>query len=176
MITLISGEPYPLALPEEMQGARTLFLTTSGSFLQIILPGMSSEEEDSLRAGMIKAGLLYKSGSMLFLFQFYDTNGMPLLTFDAPFDIRQYPAKLRNLINVENSNQHLAFQIHVVDENKILQVIRLVTMPPELTLIFLSAIQEQLAGIDKPGVMEQWLQLESDELIKQAQTWILVDS
>jgi hypothetical protein len=176
MITLISGEPYPLTLLEAMQGARALFLTTSGSVLQIVLPGMSSEEEESLRAGMIKAGFLYKSGSMLFLFQFCDTNEMPLLTFDAPFDIRQFPAKLRNLINIENSNQRLAFQIHVVDESKILQVIRLVTMPPELTLIFLSAVQEQLAGIDKPGVMEQWLQLESDELIKQAQTWILVDS
>jgi len=46
-------------------------------------------------------------------------------------------------------------------------------MPPDMTLKFLSAVQEQLATIDKPGVMNQWLQHEPSELIKKTETWVL---
>jgi hypothetical protein len=46
-------------------------------------------------------------------------------------------------------------------------------MPPDMTIKFLSAVQEQLAAIDKPGVMNQWLQHEPHELIKKTKTWVL---
>src|SRR5664279_3691762 len=148
LITLTRGEPYPLPL-EQGQGAAAQFLMQSGNILQIVLPGMDAKEQTALRSGMIKAGFLYESGSMLFLFQFYGAGaGKPLLTFDAPFDIRLYPENRRNLHNIDNAHQRLAIEIHAIDEKKILRALRLVAMPPDMTIKFLSAVQEQLAAID----------------------------
>jgi hypothetical protein len=173
LITLTRGEPYPLPL-EQGQGAAAQFLMQSGNILQIVLPGMDSKEQNALRSGMIKAGFLYDSGSMLLLFQFYGAGaGKPLLTFDAPFDIRILPVSRRNLPNIENPEQRLAIDIHAVDEKNILRALRVVTMPPDMTVKFLSAVQEQIAAIDKPGVMAKWMQQEPQDLLKQVQNWIL---
>jgi hypothetical protein len=148
MIGLKRGEPYPLPIAQEM-GAAAQFLTQSGNILQIVLPDMDAKEQNALRSGMIKAGFLYEGGAMLFMFQFYGNDGKPLLTFDAPFDIRLLPPAERNLHSIDNAEQRLAIDIHAIDEKKILRALRLVTMPPDMTLKFLSAIQDQLAGIDK---------------------------
>jgi hypothetical protein len=56
MIILSRGELYPLSFPAEGACARALFLTDSGSILQIALPGMDSQEQNALRSGMLKAG------------------------------------------------------------------------------------------------------------------------
>ncbi|GEM_PF-1902031 len=169
---LARGDPYPLPLVQT-EGAVVLFLMKSGNFLQIVLPGMDAKEQTALRDGMIKAGFLYESGSMLFLFQFYGSNGKPLLTFDAPFDIRILPHDDRNWHGIDNDRQRLAIEIHAVDEHKILRAIRVVTMPPLMTLSFLSAVQEQSTAINKPGVMAGWMQQEPNELIKKTDTWVL---
>ena len=173
LITLTRGEPYPLPL-EQGQGAAAQFLMQSGNILQIVLPGMDSKEQNALRSGMIKAGFLYEGGSMLFLFQFYGAGaGKPLITFDAPFDIRLLSSDRRKLHNIENPEQRLAIEIHAVDEKKILRALRVVTMPPDMTLKFLSAVQDQLAAIDKPGVMAKWMQQQPEYLIKKVENWIL---
>ena len=167
------GEPYPLPI-EQGQGAAAQFLLQSGNILQIVLPGMDSKEQNALRSGMIKSGFLYEGGAMLLLFQFYGAGaGKPLITFDAPFDIRLLSAAKRNLHNIENPEQRLAIEIHAVDEKKILRALRVVTMPPAMTLKFLSAVQEQLAAIDKPGVMTKWMQKQPEDLLKQVEHWIL---
>jgi hypothetical protein len=172
LITLTRGEPYPLPLLQK-QGAAAQFLMKTGNILQIVLPDMDSKEQNALRSGMIKAGFLYDSGSMLLLFQFYGSDGKPLIIFDAPFDIRLLSAAKRNLHNIENPEQRLAIEIHAVDDKKILRALRLVTMPPDMTLKFLSAVQDQLAAIDKPGVMVGWLQQQPEDLLNQTEIWIL---
>jgi hypothetical protein len=172
LITLTRGEPYPLPL-EQGQGAAAQFLMQSGNILQIVLPGMDSKEQNALRSGMIKAGFLYEGGSMLFLFQFYGSDGKPLITFDAPFDIRLLSSDRRKLHNIENAEQRLAIEIHAIDEKKILRALRLVTMPPAMTLKFLSAVQDQLAAINKPGVMAGWLQQPPEDLLNQTENWVL---
>jgi hypothetical protein len=172
MIKLSRGEPYPMPLAQK-KGAAAQFLLQSGNILQIVLPGMNSKEENALRSGMIKAGILYESGSMLLLFQFYGNDGKPLITFDAPFDIRLLPTKERNLHNIDNQEQRLTIEVHGIDEKKILRALRLVTMPPAMTIKFLSDVQEQLAAINKPGVMANWLQQQPFEIIQQTETWIL---
>jgi hypothetical protein len=171
-INLSRGEYYPLPI-EHGEGAAAQFLTKTGNILQIVLPGMHSKEQNALRSGMIKAGFLYESGSMLFLFQFYGSDGGPLITFDAPFDIRILPVDERNLHNIDNERQRLAIEIHAIDEKKILRALRVVTMPPDMTVKFLMAVQEQIAAIDKPGVMARWMQQEPNKLINQAENWIL---
>ncbi|MFZ2170559.1 MAG: hypothetical protein WAW61_13100 [Methylococcaceae bacterium] len=172
MIQLARGEPYPLPL-EHGEGAAAQFLTQTGNILQIVLPGMNGKEQTALRTGVIKSGFLYQGGAILFLFQFYGNDGRPLITFDAPYDIRLLPADERNLHNIDNPEQRLAVEIHAVDEKKILRALRVVTMPPSMTLAFLSAVQDQLAAIDKPGVIAGWLQSEPHELINTTETWIL---
>ena len=173
LITLTRGEHYPLPLLQK-QGAAAQFLMKTGNILQIVLPDMDSKEQNALRSGMIKAGFLYEGGAMLLLFQFYGAGaGKPLLIFDAPFDIRLLSAARRNLHNIENPEQRLAIEIHAVDEKKILRALRVVTMPPAMTLKFLSAVQDQLAAIDKPGVMTRWMQQEPSDLIRQTENWVL---
>jgi hypothetical protein len=158
----------------QQEGAAAQFLLQSGNILQIALPGMNAKEEKALRNGMIKAGLLYDSGAMLWLFQFYGDNGHPLLTFDAPYDIRLLPPDQRNLHSIENPEQRLTIEIHAIDERKILRGLRLVTMPPPLTLKFLSSAQDQLAE-SKSGdrMMMKWLLSQPVELISNTETWVL---
>jgi hypothetical protein len=171
-INLARGEPYPLPLLQT-EGASAIFLTNTGNILQIVLPGIVAKEQNALRSGMIKAGFLYESGSMLFLFQFYGSDGKPLITVDAPYDIKNLPASKRNLHNIDNERQRLAIEIHAVDEKKILRALRLATMPPDMTVKFLSAVQDQLSAINRPGVLERWMQQPPNELIKQCETWVL---
>ncbi len=172
MIKLARGEPYQMPLMQK-EGAAAQFLLQSGNTLQIVLPGMNAKEETALRSGLIKAGMLYDGGAMLLLFQFYGNDGKPLITFDAPFDIRLLPSKERNLHNIENTEQRLTIEIHGIDENKILRAIRLVTMPPAMTIKFLSAVQDQLSAINKLGVMAGWMQQQPNQLINKTETWIL---
>ncbi len=172
MIKLARGEPYPIPLLQT-EGAAAQFLLKTGNILQIVLPGMDAKEENALRSGMIKAGILYDGGALLLLFQFYGNNGRPLLTFDAPFDIRLLPSSQRELHNIDNDQQRLAIEVHGVDEKKIVRALRMVAMPPAMTLKFLSLVQDQLAAIDKPGVMEKWLQSQPNQLIDTTETWIL---
>jgi hypothetical protein len=172
MIELRRGEPYPLPL-EQGEGAAAQFLTKTGNVLQIVLPDMDAKEQTALRSGMIKAGFLYEGGALLLLFQFYGGDGKPLITFEAPFDMRILPATRRNLHNIKNPEQRLAIDIHAIDEKNILRALRVVTMPPDMTIKFLSAVQDQLAAIDKPGVMAKWMQQEPQDLLKQAESWIL---
>jgi hypothetical protein len=42
-----------------------------------------------------------------------------------------------------------------------------------MTVKFLSAVQEQIAAIDKPGVMATWMQQQPNELIKKCENWVL---
>ena len=49
----------------------------------------------------------------------------------------------------------------------------MVTMPPDMTLKFLSAVQEQLAAIDKPGVINKWMQQQPEDLLNQTENWVL---
>lgn len=172
MIKLARGEPYPLPM-QHGEGAAAQFLLKTGNILQIVLPGMDAKEQTALRSGMIKAGILYRSGAMLLLFQFYGNNGKPLITLDAPFDIRLLPVDQRQLHSIDNADQRLAIEIHAVDENKIVRALRLVTMPPSMTVRFLSAVQDQLAAIGGSTIMATWLQQQSHDLIETTETWIL---
>lgn len=171
-VKLAVGEAYHMHI-QIGEGAAAQFLMRQGNVLQIQICNITTKELAALKSGMIKAGFLYDAGAMLLLFQFYGQDGKPLLTFDCPFDIRLLTASRRNLQDIDNAEQRLAIDIHVIDENKILRALRVVTMPPDMTRAFLAAVMDQLAALDKPGIMEGWLRHEPSVLIEKAESWIL---
>lgn len=168
------GEKYPFPAPSN-DGATANFLTKSGNILQLRITGMDAKEKKSVKSGMIKSGFLYKNSAILLLFQFYDEKGKPLLSFDAPFDVRSIPSDLLALHSISNENERLAIEIHVIDENSIIQVLRLVTMPNAMTLDFLSAVQEQFSSKKTSETQfADWLNYRVDDLIKSCEnTYIL---
>ena len=173
LITLVVGKPYPLKR-NQTEGATANFLLKGGSYLQITLNGMDKTDSQVLWRGDIKAGFIYEDGALLFLFQFFGKDKKPYFTFDAPFDMRIIPADKRDLHSISNAEQRIAFEIHVIDENNICRGLRLITMPPDMTISFLSAVQEQLATLSKGDASyKKWLQQEPRDLIKKAKIWTL---
>jgi hypothetical protein len=173
MIKLSVGERYPFPL-SQTEGAAAQFLVKAGNILQIAVPDIDSKEKKALKSGMIKSGMLYEKGALLLLFQFYGDNGKPLLTFDSPFDVRMIPKDLLQLHSITNEFQRLAIEIHAVD-NGILKVLRLVTMPPDMTIEFLSAAQEQLTELRSgDNKMQEWLNYQPVQLLEQCEKTYIV--
>jgi len=162
-IILQRGKPYPLQYPKQ-DAAVADFLRSGGNRLLIVLSGMTSAEERAFGSGMITAGFLYQDGALLWLFRFYGKDNRPLFTFDAPFDARVIPDADIQLHNIDNAEQRLVIDIHAVDDKGILRAIRAVTLPPSLTLAFLSAVQEQLATTAGAQQMAVWLQQQPEQL------------
>lgn len=163
MILLERGKPYPLQHPKQ-DAAVADFLRRSGNRLLIVLSGMNAREENAFRHGMITAGFLYQDGALLWLFRFYDNKGIILFTFDAPFDARVIPDDDRQLHDIDNAEQRLVIDIHAVDDKGILRAIRAVTLPPTLTLSFLSAVQDQLATSAGERQMALWMSKQPEQL------------
>jgi hypothetical protein len=174
MITLTCGEPYPLPVPDydpALRHAIPLFLIRPGNYLQLIIPGMTEQEETAISAGTIKAGIMYEAGAMLMVFRFHDAAGYQLMVFECPFDIKAWPADNRRLPDSDDSDQRLPVQIHALDENKTLRALRDVAMPPDMALTFLLCVQDQMAAFANPELVKTWLEAEPG--MRQYQAWTL---
>lgn len=163
---LAVGKPYPIKLPYQQEGAAANFLLKGGNILQILLSGLSDDELWSLKKGEIKGGFLYRSGCILWLFAFSDRANKPVFTFDCPFDARIIPKDDLVLHSIDNSNERLAIEIHVIDENLIVRALRLITLSNQMTINFLSAVQEQLSVISDESAYLDWMQHQPKDLIK----------
>jgi hypothetical protein len=160
------GKPYPLPLATR-EGASAQFLMRKTSVLQVVIPGMDTLEEWALTRGDLKAGVLSGGGACLLLFQFHGRDTRPILTFDCPFDIRVTPEDARVLPNIETAESRFVFEVHAIDERCILRGLRSVTMPPDMTRDFFSAVQDQLASHASGEVrLQEWMRLEPVELVK----------
>ncbi len=140
---LAVGQAYPLPLATA-DGAAAHFLIKTGSVLQICLPGMTPPEESALRKGTVRAGLLVADGALLWLFQFLRSARSPALTFDCPFDVRQIPQAQRDIPTNEHRARRLPIEIHAVDEQAVLRVVRRLSLPSDLTEHFLTSVLRQL--------------------------------
>jgi hypothetical protein len=76
------------------------------------------------------------------------------------------PADDRQLHNIDNAEQRLLIDLHAVDDKGILRAIRAVTLPPALTLAFLSAVQDQLSVTTSGRRMAMWFSKQPEELAK----------
>ncbi len=162
METLSINSPYPFPLGRE--GATANFLTKSGNTLQISIPDITEQELFCLKKGKIKAGFIYQSGDLIWLFQFFDKKGI-VFTLDAPFNVRLIPKDLLALHDIKNQRQRLVIDLHVVDRG-IVRVLGDTTMPNNLTVDFLSAAQDQVATLQHGTAMQKWMKSDPDELTK----------
>ena len=170
LIKLEKGQPFPYPVQDE-EGARAEFIREGSNVLTIKIGSITAKEIQALSKEPIKFGFLYEAGAMLLLFQFYGQDGQPLITFDAPFDVRLIPNDKRSMPDIDNREQRLLVEIYVVDERNILRVIRAATLSPAKTLEFLSAVQDQLLESRKGhNRMAWWMQKEPHDLIKLAST------
>ena len=165
-LLLECGKPYPLPLATR-EGAYAQFLMRKTSILQVVIPGMDTLEEWALTQGDLKAGVLSGGGACLLLFQFHGRDMRPILTFDCPFDIRILPEDARVLPNTETAESRFVFEVHAIDERCILRGLGPVTMPPDMTREFFSAVQDQLASHASGEVrLQEWMRFEPVELVK----------
>lgn len=164
MIELSINQPYPLPTPS-CEGASANFLNKNGNVLQINISNLTDGELLALKKGKIKAGFIYERGDLLWLFQFSDKRG-PVFTLDAPFDARRIPHDLVALHDITNERQRLAIDIHVIDRGT-LRALRVVTMPPKLTVQFLSAAQEQLSTLQSGTALSFWMSKPADTLARE---------
>lgn len=139
-VKLALGETYPLPIRTAEVGTAANFLTDTGNLLQIGMPNLVRTEVRSIRQDPMKADIAVDGPLILWVFQF------GTLIFDAPFDARIIPAHTRWLPDIENDQQRLAIEVHLVDTaTNVLRALRHVTLSPALTLRFLVAVQHQLA-------------------------------
>lgn len=170
--SICKDQPYPFSLPP-LEGAISDFLRPSSNRLLISICDISLEEASVLSKGEMRCGLLAKNGAMLFLWQFKDKRGQPVFTLDSPFD-----AKAINdiqLYDVNTSETRMNIDVHAVDlSSKLVRSLRSITMPPGLTLEFLSAVQDQLATHDDGNMqLKTWMSMGPYELTKQTKMWLM---
>lgn len=167
---LTVGKQYPNSL-SGLEGAISDFLRPHANQLIVALPNMDSVEEKALKKGELRCGVLFKNNAINFIWQFSLKN-KPVLTLDSPFSARATPDI--NLHNVENSETRLAIELHAVDSaTNQLKALRVMTMPPGLTIEFMSAVQDQLSNPQSDEAQHaKWQMKQPVELVKQVkQMW-----
>ncbi len=168
-LLLRCGDPYPLPLAPEF-GAAAQFLSDGGSILQICVPDMTPVDEEALRSGPVTAGLLVEGPALLLVFQFHAPSGRPLLLFDCPYDVRLIAPESRRLPSTSSATEsRLLIHVHGVDGKGLLRVLRGITLSPELTRRFLSAVMDQLVALASGKATHQrWRAVPAGELARRA--------
>lgn len=166
------GEPYPLNVPTG-EGAVSDFLRDVGNRLIVTMPNIDKREAKSFKKGSMTCGLLAKNGAILLLWQFFDEKGRKVTTLDSPFQSKIIPDI--NLHNINSSVDRLLIDVHVVDTaTNLVKGLRAITMPPELTLKFLSAVQDQLAHHGNgEAQIQAWQRYQPEELTKTTAMYIM---
>lgn len=172
-IEIISlNEEYHRELPPA-EGAISEFLRPEGNRLVVAVYNITKNEAWVLKKGKVRCGVLAKNGAIAILWQFFDKKGQAIFTFDCPFDARLIDDI--QFHNVENAEARLRIDIHIVDlTTKIVRGLRSITMPPALTLEFLSEVQNQLADHRSgEGQYQEWLNTDIQNLPKNTNMWLL---
>jgi hypothetical protein len=156
------GKPYPFPVAASSTGgASAQFLMQSGNILQIMMPELSKGEIASIARGTMRVGFLAANSAILWLFAFGD------IEFDCPFDARLIPRYKLDLPSIENKDQRLLVEVHLVDAYHILHALRAVTFPANITREFLTLVQDQLSSYQDPTEQfHAWQDTELWDLIK----------
>jgi hypothetical protein len=170
--TVAVNQLYPFQLPLA-EGAIADFLREGSNRLLIAINDISKDEEKALRKGELRCGILVKNGAILLLWQFRDKSGKPVFTLDSPYDARSINDI--QLYDIQNSETRINIDVHIVDlSSKLVRGLRSITMPPSLTLEFLSAVQDQIASLEAGNAqLDRWMCMEPHALTKQTHMWLM---
>lgn len=166
LISIAIEQKYPFSLPTQ-EGATVEFLKANDNLLLINLSNVSGVEQRAFREGKVKAGFTTRNGAIMWVFRFF-LKGKEIISLDAQFDARKYPKEQLDLHSINNTQERLLVNIVVVDrETKRVKALRSITLSPEMTINFLSAVQEQLVHTrtsESENQILQWLSLPLPEL------------
>ncbi len=167
MITLAVGEQYPNKMAASQEGARADFLNENSNILLISMPNIDKKELKALKKGQLECGLLVDDGGIMLVWRF-SLNNKPVVTLDSFFNAKLI--KEISLYDITNSEERLEIEVHVVDtETNIIKAIKLMTMPNDLTLAFMSAVQNQIAfSGDVNKQLNKWLSESIESLFSQS--------
>ncbi|MCO6414062.1 MAG: hypothetical protein J5I92_15090 [Thiogranum sp.] len=168
-VRLRVGERYPLPLPGP-EGATAEFLRKGESRLIVALNDLKQREAVALRRGSIYAGLLARDGAILLLFAVCDATGLPVLSFQCPFDARLIGEDDLAIPCATSLRTRLYFAIHGVDRTTgIVKALRGVTFAPTTTSRFLEAARAQKDSSDSgEEVHRQWRNIDATDLLVDA--------
>lgn len=142
MLMLGVGENYPLPIPVH-EGAAAQFLIKGGSILQICLPMPLPSELEQIKEGTINAGLIIDQPLILWVFRFGN------ITFECPYDVRLIKKDDLDLPEITNKLQRLSISMHLIEpDTRIIHALKYFTLSPQMTIRFLSAVQDQLVHHD----------------------------
>lgn len=172
---IIKNLPYPIPLQFEF-GALSEFLSGGVNTLLIAMPGISDVEEFIISAGTLEGGVLSQGDSILLFWKFSHPDHPDLaLRFETPFDARRVTDL--TLPTITDSNSRLPITIHAVDSsNNLVRCLRLITMPNEMSIAFLEAVQDQISSVSTSEIqLKLWLSMPLGEASQASKTWILGD-
>ena len=163
---LMLGGLFEGHLPDDL-GAILEFLRPHGNILYIFMRNINKLESKALRRGDIRLGILHDDGALLVVVEFV-FKGKSVMSFDCTFDARL--VQDIELPNKINPKERLMFQVVAVEANTcVIKALRNLTMSPQTTTLFLSAVHNQLStqdnGVEK---LKEWLDFTGPELIKKA--------
>lgn len=148
------------------------FLRPNGNRLLISIPDISDIQEKAILHGTRRAGILSKNGAILLIWQF-KLNGKTIITLDSPFDARKIPEL--EVYDEVKKNIRLYIDLILVDPyTNQTSIENTITMPPELTIEFLSEVKNQRknSNYDKKQY-QKWMSFQPEELAEQTHMWLL---
>lgn len=165
-VSIVLNKKYPFNIPEQ-DGAISEMLRPAGNTLLIAFNGITDTEISALTTGEVKCGILNEHGAILMIWQFF-SNNHPIVTIDSPFSAKLIPDI--QMYDVLDAHQRLLIDIHVVDiKTKTTKGLRSITLTPNLTLNFLSAVQDQLSSpLSDSEQLLKWINHPVEELVTMA--------
>jgi hypothetical protein len=140
--------------------------------LRIHKSKISGFEKLAFKRSKVRAGVIYENGALVLLFQFSIFN-LNYLTVCAPFDVRDSGDDRQTCAHYNNAQGHLLYLIDVAD-NCGWEDTRAASLPPALTLKFLSAAQKQLDDQNNGVVQLQiWRNFTPSDLASTTKMWAL---
>jgi len=165
MPDLCIGQVYPVAIGNIKSVLHNF--VTDGNTVIFSVPNMDEVEKQAMVHGDIEVGLIVKENAIRLLWRCM-SGKKTVLVFDELFNARQTQGLLLN--DIETDKERLQVILHIVDgATNILEGARALTMPPAITINFLSAVQDQLAieeTAQEKSIQAKWHQQSSFDLIK----------
>lgn len=163
----VVGKTYPIETTTDVGAVINLQLKS----LLITVPDITDIELSSIMHGKASCGMLHKNSAIHLLWKFQGDHNKGPLIYETPFDVRIDEEK--HFDDLETSDTRLLFSIHIVDTNSNKLVgLRSITWAPELSLAFLSAVQDQLVShVDSKPQTDIWMKQDLITLAQSTKLW-----